>query len=1347
MKKILQSIVLLLGVLMFPAVAYAQQTLYGDVNGDLEVNIADINSVIDIILDGTAITPTADVNGDGEVNIADINVIIDIILGGGAHLSWYLVADQERPIAMSRVAVLTAGDKYTETFKVLDIDGNVLADQVKKVTFEFLDDAVVAHESNNHNTKVRVPGQDDTPIPFYKFLLSYQQDNQIFHESPEIITFQNDGNGHYSWNSSTSTAYNSAHDISYLDYVARSATSSVKLPDDAPVSPDDIYISGNDGYVIDVQQDGTFTTIADYLVAMDQKGNTLYLAYANSGVNDNMQVVTMDSRETALALVLPILPNIYEAMPQEHLNKLKEIFWDVPEVKALAQAIDESIVSKGYLDMDYVDNAYQTAYNRLVVLLHLDTTYLSDASTQMLGSGVVAPLCANATTGELAPETAPQQAPQTPFVVYPYNKGIQLLLNDARYLIVEATLPVDDVMTASKYIWQCDFELRNSNSFAYTSIMQGRLGPGGDRFDFVYDEPYEIAIFLNILKAQKVSSFLDTFTSLDGVIEDLGNWIEDTWKLLSDSEYFFDEMTWDQEIKQVTFNMSTYDDIVAVVGPGDNNYVLGYNILKVAVEPILKMVAKKLLKGKGETYFEEKILIPFLTDFFFKTLTDAELKAKFESIIYNQSLSNATKVMNLADLLAPKLFDFVLKEVYKIEDKEGKDAIQEMFTNMAKQFDKENDDSQGDFYDNVLIAEGELENLSFEELWSEVKMVYKWLNIIEKVGDATTGFLGLFEHNRTYEINLDFGDQLVLSDYTVVMPPNEKIVHIEMGKRVYDLENDNPALVSVEKSPGIKGTYLKITRNDINLTGNATITVTDRLLNKQAFIHVSVGLSNAPLYIEQQSLDLGEVPIGQTRTGELTIVNNTTATKTLTATAEAPFWFKDGESCVSTKSVVVPGNSCGSVTVQFTATTLGDYSGIITFQNSSLDGGQCVIPVHARAITNNSNHDWVDLGLPSGTLWATCNVGANSPEEYGDYFAWGETEPKEVYDLNTYKWCLGNDATITKYCTKSSYGNNGFTDGKTELDPEDDAAYVNWGPLWRMPSRAQQIELFEQCTHTGTTHNGVNGQLFIGPNGNSIFIPTAGIRWDDSLSSVGENGYYWSRTLWADAPHYAYNLGVARSGAFLDFFHRTNGFPVRAVRVPEEKHEYVDLGLPSGTLWATCNVGASKPEEYGDYFAWGETEPKEVYDWSTYKWCNGSENTLTKYCTHSSLGIVDNKTELELEDDAAYVNWGPSWRMPNTEQQDELVEQCTWTWAQQNGVNGQLVTGPNGNTIFLPFSGYCSESLNFADSYGYYWSRTLDLEYGCQACYLNLWPDHVNWSSGVYRRYGFSVRAVRVSQN
>ena len=138
----------------------------------------------------------------------------------------------------------------------------------------------------------------------------------------------------------------------------------------------------------------------------------------------------------------------------------------------------------------------------------------------------------------------------------------------------------------------------------------------------------------------------------------------------------------------------------------------------------------------------------------------------------------------------------------------------------------------------------------------------------------------------------------------------------------------------------------------------------------------------------------------------------------------------------------------------------------------------------------------------------------------------------------------------------------------------------------------------------------------------------------------------------------------------------------------DDDQDWVDLGLPSGTIWATRNVGASSPEDYGDYFAWGETEPKETYNWKTYKWCNGSFYPLTKYCTsgdpayEDGFGIIDNKTELEPVDDAAYVNLGANWRMPSENQIVEMLENCTWQWIKRNGVDGQLVTGPNGNTMF-----------------------------------------------------------------
>lgn len=191
-------------------------------------------------------------------------------------------------------------------------------------------------------------------------------------------------------------------------------------------------------------------------------------------------------------------------------------------------------------------------------------------------------------------------------------------------------------------------------------------------------------------------------------------------------------------------------------------------------------------------------------------------------------------------------------------------------------------------------------------------------------------------------------------------------------------------------------------------------------------------------------------------------------------------------------------------------------------------------------------------------------------------------------------------------------------------------------------------------------------------------------------------------------------------------------------------HEYVDLGLPSGTLWATCNVGATKPEECGDYFAWGETEPKYDYSWENYKWCAGDEKMLTKYCYESSCGnngFTDNKTELDLEDDAAYVNWGSQWRMPSYDQIKELIDNCTWTWTQLNGVNGYKVTSKkNGNSIFFPAAGSCyDESLDGAGSSGRYWLHRLSRSR--QAIRLDFFSDDVNWNGGG-RCYGHNIRPV-----
>ena len=203
---------------------------------------------------------------------------------------------------------------------------------------------------------------------------------------------------------------------------------------------------------------------------------------------------------------------------------------------------------------------------------------------------------------------------------------------------------------------------------------------------------------------------------------------------------------------------------------------------------------------------------------------------------------------------------------------------------------------------------------------------------------------------------------------------------------------------------------------------------------------------------------------------------------------------------------------------------------------------------------------------------------------------------------------------------------------------------------------------------------------------------------------------------------------------------KSNGDGSTSVSGVSEGHAYVDLGL--SVKWATMNVGADSPEDYGDYFAWGETQPKDVYNWDTYKWYDGNSGTQTKYCTDSDYGTVDNKTILELSDDAANANWGGSWRMPTKEDQEELYTQCSWTWGQKNGVSGYTVTGPNGNSIFLPAAGFRYTShLSKAGSSGFYWSSSLATGLSNNAFDLSFGSSIVV-SDCYYRDYGRSVRPV-----
>ena len=197
---------------------------------------------------------------------------------------------------------------------------------------------------------------------------------------------------------------------------------------------------------------------------------------------------------------------------------------------------------------------------------------------------------------------------------------------------------------------------------------------------------------------------------------------------------------------------------------------------------------------------------------------------------------------------------------------------------------------------------------------------------------------------------------------------------------------------------------------------------------------------------------------------------------------------------------------------------------------------------------SHNGHDYVDLGLPSGTLWATCNVGASSPEGYGNYYAWGETSTKSTYNWDTYKYGNGNYDKLTKYCNKSDNGNNGFTDNLTQLQSGDDAATPAWGSGWRTPSKTQWDELLKNTTNKWTTQNGKKGSLFTSKkNGQTLFLPAAGSRLHGSLNGAGSNVYYWSSSLNTDDPVDAWCFYFKSGNYSMRSIRRFCGFTVRPV--------------------------------------------------------------------------------------------------------------------------------------------------------------------------------------------------------
>ena len=377
----------------------------------------------------------------------------------------------------------------------------------------------------------------------------------------------------------------------------------------------------------------------------------------------------------------------------------------------------------------------------------------------------------------------------------------------------------------------------------------------------------------------------------------------------------------------------------------------------------------------------------------------------------------------------------------------------------------------------------------------------------------------------------------------------------------------------------------------------------------------------------------------------------------------------------------------------------------------------------------------VDLGLPSGTLWAAGNIGAELPWETGKYFAWGETTGYTGEQVTS-----GVRAFNSASYTASAISAN--------LTLEQDAAHVNLGNNWHMPTADYYQELIDNCIysfHSNYGGTGVACAVFKSMvNNNELVIPCTGY-YNGTSNSSSVYAYCWSGS-WSSSSAakrgYGSNTFTATSTS-----NRYYGMNVRAIvpgtRTPgsgtgtENSYKYVDLGLPSGLKWATCNVGATSPEQAGLYFAWGETTGYTAEQVTV----NVRVFSKEKYNAGSAASI---STNLTLTKDAARDNLGGKWRMPTKAEYKELIDNCDVTWISSymgKGVTGKLFTSKvNGNSVFFPAPGYCDySSVHDVGSSGRYWSASWYSSASAWDLYLGPGGQGV---VDAYRYRGFSVRGV-----
>ena len=1035
MKKVLQSLILLLGALMLPATAYAQQSLYGDVNGDGEVNIADINVVIDLILDGTGYTPAADVNSDGEINIADINVIIDIILNPSQ------VPDN----------VHIYGDTPGSEGGVLSITDETVVLTCAPGEEPVVGDIIVSGVTDNAPYGFRVESVEKTRsgvivTTINASLEEVLPDGDYHIDIPLVMPGQQ------------STFNNSADAPSRVKF-STDFKGTVKI--------------GFKGDVPDIKFD-----LWPFMTPEQEKKKEDEVLNGTADSSYPLQFITKLSPSLGLTFDCQVKKRTIQRVELGGELEVKaELLLKATLEKEFKRVGEDGLMLPGSIDMAPV-----TVMAGPVPVVFTPKLHFS------LGVDL---------KGELYMQFKLMSATASGSFSYVYTSD-------------------PDPVTGQKHNFYKNFETSTLGDGDMEKRFQKWLAPkvgvSGSAKGILSPMP-DVSVY-NANDIFHVSVPLSPWAKVGGNLS-------------------------------ITLDPSNsseldYEDNVTITGGAD-----------IGIAAVFKLFGKKEVWEKDFTLFETQLMEPFaLTPRFDELLVtpdDDPIPATTPAIGFGAYMTKPN-----IQVLPDQDYGFA----YGPKDAPNRTATW-TFVSLKEQYDPEFD---GDWYKHQYIQ------TAIDPATVEPGVPYRVSPYLQLFGYK------IFKKGEDFTLDdatpcvtvsvaeVDFGDVLVGYSLT-------QLLEIDNSSSV-------PQTVQVEVTPpfSIAHDESSMSRLTVEVAPNSCypVTIMFPALSEGDYLGTATFTSNAieggqcvvPLHgrgvteepglpviaVNPTSIDFGTVPVGQTKTESLTVSNVGEALLT--------FSLSEQKGVIdipeSGQEFTLPPGESKVMVVNYTPEAVNTQNGSLVRVYSNADEEVIVVSIRGTAgQPTDDNHEWVDLGLPSGTLWATCNVGASAPEDYGDYFAWGETAPKDYYDWSTYKWCNGSYTTMTKYCTNSSYGYNGFTDGKTELDPEDDAAHVNWGPSWRIPTTEQQRELYEKCSSTWTTLNGVSGRLFTGPNGNTLFLPAAGARLDESLYHAGSLSNYWSRTLNPGYSYDAFFLGFDSGIVGWSTDDRLIGRSVRAVRVSQ----------------------------------------------------------------------------------------------------------------------------------------------------------------------------------------------------